>query len=51
MPQCRKSEDGELGFSGWVEEHSCRSRGRDDGIGVCVCGGGGGGGGRNQERR
>jgi hypothetical protein len=32
MPQYRGIESGELGVSGWVEEHPLRSRGRKDGI-------------------
>jgi hypothetical protein len=33
MPQCRGTEGKEVGVGGWVEEHTHRSRGREDVIG------------------
>jgi hypothetical protein len=33
MPQCRGIKGGEVGVSGWVEEHPSRSRWREDVIG------------------
>jgi hypothetical protein len=33
MPQYREIKGGEVGVGGWVEEHSHRSRRREDGIG------------------
>jgi hypothetical protein len=33
MPQCSGTEDGEVGMSGWVEEHPHRSKGKEDGLG------------------
>jgi hypothetical protein len=33
MPQCRVIEGREMGVGGWAEEHTHRSRGREDVIG------------------
>jgi hypothetical protein len=41
MSQCRGTEGREVGVGGWVEEHTHRYTGKEDGI-EGFCGGGGG---------